>query len=418
MTETGEANGAPPDRIPIRDEVEMVGALDGIRVLDLSTLVQGPQAAAMLHDLGAEVIKVELPEIGDMGRHVGIIPEVGTSSFFIANNRGKRSVALDLRSDGGREAFLKLVETSDVVLSNFQPGTLDEWGLGYEDLAAVNSRIIWAAGSFLGPTGPDALREGADIAGEAYGGVVAGIGNDGEAVTTVASLLADHCGSQNLQTGILAALFAREKTGRGQRVDVSLLGGQIWMQATEYTHYFLTGELAGKSNGGHPLVHALYGVFPTSDGAIAMAGCPEHLWEGMCRAIERPDWVDHPRFNTYFTTKEIAAEMREEFLPIFAQRTTDEWAARLETEAQRFAPVRSHDQVAADPQSYANGYIVEFDHPDWGTTNFVGCPIQMSDTPTRFGTDVPELGQETEIVLVEAGYDWEELEDLRARGAW
>jgi formyl-CoA transferase/CoA:oxalate CoA-transferase len=216
----------------------------------------------------------------------------------------------------------------------------------------------------------------------------------------------------------LAALFAREKTGRGQRVDVSLLGGQIWMQATEYTHYFLTGELAGKSNGGHPLVHALYGVFPTSDGAIAMAGCPEHLWEGLCRAIERPDWVDHPRFNTYFTTKEISAEMREEFLPIFSQRTTDEWVVRLEAEAQRFAPVRSHDQVAADPQSYANGYIVEFDHPDWGTTNFVGCPIQMSDTPTRFGTDVPELGQETEIVLVEAGYDWEELEDLRARGAW
>ena len=396
----------------------MVGALDGIRVLDLSTLVQGPQAAAMLHDLGAEVIKVELPEIGDMGRHVDILPEVGTSSFFIANNRGKRSVALDLRSDGGHEAFLRLVETSDVVLSNFQPGTLDGWGLGYEDLAAVNPRIIWAAGSFLGPTGPDALREGADIAGEAYGGVVAGIGNDGEAVTTVASLLADHCGSQNLQTGILAALFAREKTGRGQRVDVSLLGGQIWMQATEYTHYFLTGELAGKSNGGHPLVHALYGVFPTSDGAIAMAGCPEHLWEGLCRAIERPDWVDHPRFNTYFTTKEISAEMREEFLPIFSQRTTDEWVVRLEAEAQRFAPVRSHDQVAADPQSYANGYIVEFDHPDWGNTKFVGCPIQMSDTPTRFGTDVPELGQETEIVLVEAGYDWEELEDLRARGAW
>jgi len=418
VTETGEAHGAPPDRSPIRDEVEMVGALDGIRVLDLSTLVQGPQAAAMLHDLGAEVIKVELPEIGDMGRHVDILPEVGTSSFFIANNRGKRSVALDLRSDGGHEAFLRLVETSDVVLSNFQPGTLDGWGLGYEDLAAVNPRIIWAAGSFLGPTGPDALREGADIAGEAYGGVVAGIGNDGEAVTTVASLLADHCGSQNLQTGILAALFAREKTGRGQRVDVSLLGGQIWMQATEYTHYFLTGELAGKSNGGHPLVHALYGVFPTSDGAIAMAGCPEHLWEGLCRAIERPDWVDHPRFNTYFTTKEISAEMREEFLPIFSQRTTDEWVVRLEAEAQRFAPVRSHDQVAADPQSYANGYIVEFDHPDWGTTNFVGCPIQMSDTPTRFGTDVPELGQETEIVLVEAGYDWEELEDLRARGAW
>ena len=172
----------------------MSGALDGIRVLDLSTLVQGPQAAAMLHDLGAEVLKIELPEIGDMGRHVGVIEDLGTSVFWEACNRGKKSVTLDLRTDAGREAFLKLVEISDVVLSNFQPGTLDGWGLGYDDLASVNPGIIWAAGSFLGPTGPDALREGADIVGEAAGGVIAGIGNDGEPVTTVASLLADHCG--------------------------------------------------------------------------------------------------------------------------------------------------------------------------------------------------------------------------------
>ena len=396
----------------------MAGALDGIRGLDLSTLGQGPQAAAMLHDLGAEVLKIELPDVGDMGRHVGVIEELGTSVFWEACNRGKRSVTLDLRTDAGHEAFLKLVESSDVVLSNFQPGTLDGWGLGYEDLAAVNPRIIWAAGSFLGPTGPDALREGADIVGEAAGGVIAGIGNDGEPATTVASLLADHCGSQNLQTGIIAALYARERTGRGQRVDVSLLGGQIWMQAPEYTHYFLTGELAGRSNGGHPLVHALYGVFPTSDGALAMAGCPEHLWEGMCRAIERPEWVEHPTYNSYFVTKDIAREMRKDFIEIFSQRTTDEWVERLSAEAQRFSPVRSHDQVAADPQSFANGYIVEIDHPQFGTVNLVGCPIQMSDTPTRYGVEAPQLGQDTEMVLVEAGYDWDELESLRERGAW
>ena len=396
----------------------MSGALDGVRVLDLSTLVQGPQAAAMLHDLGAEVLKIELPESGDMGRHVGVIEELGTSVFWEACNRGKRSVTLDLRTDAGREAFLKLVESSDVVLSNFQPGTLDGWGLGYDDLAAINPRIIWAAGSFLGPTGPDALREGADIVGEAAGGVIAGIGNDGEPATTVASLLADHCGSQNLQTGIIAALYARERTGRGQRVDLKHHRGQIWMQAPEYTHYFLTGELAGRSNGGHPLVHALYGVFPTADGALAMAGCPEHLWEGMCRAIERPDWVDHPTYNSYFVTKEIAREMRQDFIGIFSQRTTDEWVERLTAEAQRFSPVRSHDQVTADPQSFANGYIVETEHPQFGTVNLVGCPIQMSDTPTRYGIEAPQLGQDTEMVLVEAGYDWDDLESLRERGAW
>jgi crotonobetainyl-CoA:carnitine CoA-transferase CaiB-like acyl-CoA transferase len=394
------------------------GALDGIRVLDLSTLVQGPQAAAMLHDLGAEVIKIELPDVGDMGRHVGVIEDLGTSVFWEACNRGKRSVTLDLRTEAGHEAFLKLVQISDVVLSNFQPGTLDGWNLGYDDLAAVNPRIIWAAGSFLGPSGPDALREGADIVGEAAGGVIAGIGNDDEPATTVASLLADHCGSQNLQTGVLAALFARERTGRGQRIDVSLLGGQIWMQAPEYTHYFLTGELAGRSNGGHPLVHALYGVFPTSDGALAMAGCPEHLWEGMCRAIEKPEWSDHPTYNQYFVTKEIAREMRQDFIEIFSQRPTAEWVERLSAEEQRFSPVRSHDEVAADPQSFANGYIVEVDHPQFGKVNMVGCPIQMSDTPTRFGVEAQQLGQDTEMVLVEAGYDWDELESLRERGAW
>ena len=399
-------------------EVAVSGALDGIRVLDLSTLVQGPQAAAMLHDLGAEVIKIELPDIGDMGRHVGVIEELGTSVFWEACNRGKRSVTLDLRTDAGYEAFLKLVEVSDVVLSNFQPGTLDGWNLGYEHLAAVNPRIIWAAGSFLGPLGPDALREGADIVGEAAGGVISGIGNDDEPATTVASLLADHCGSQNLQTGILAALFARERTGRGQRIDVSLLGGQIWMQAPEYTHYFLTGELAGRSNGGHPLVHALYGVFPTSDGALAMAGCPEHLWEGMCRAIEKPEWVDHPTYNQYFVTKEIARDMRREFIEIFSQRSTEDWSQRLSAEEQRFSPVRSHDEVTADPQSFANGYIVEVDHPQFGKVNMIGCPIQMSDTPTRFGVEAQQLGQDTEMVLVEAGYEWDELEDLRERGAW
>lgn len=396
----------------------MPGALDGIRVLDLSTLVQGPQAAAMLHDLGAEVIKIELPEIGDVGRHVGHMDGVPHTSVFIACNRGKKSVALDLRTEGGRIAFLKLVETADVVMSNFQPGTLEEWGLGYDDCAAVNEGIIWAAGSFLGPIGPDAQREGADMVGQAYGGVISSSGYDGGPLAPVGALVADHCGSQNLQTGILAALFAREKTGRGQRVDVSLLGGQIWLQATEYTHYMFTGELSGRTNGGHPLVPALYGIFPTSDGYIAMAGCPEHLWPGMCEAIERPDMVDHPTFNAYFVTKEVAAEMREFFLGVFAERTTAEWEERLTANAQRFGKVRTHDEVVADPQTSANGYIRMVDFPGVGEVNLLGSPITMSDTPTTPGVDVPELGQDTELTLIEAGFDWDDLEELRSKGAW
>ena len=395
----------------------MAGALEGVRVLDLSTLVQGPQAAALLHDLGAEVIKVELPEVGDVGRHVAVIPEIGHSAVFVANNRGKRSITLDLRTEGGRQAMERLVQQCDVVLSNFKPGTLDEWGLGYEQLSAVNPRVIWAAGSYLGPVGPDADREGADMVGQAYGGIISTTGDDGGPMTPVGALIADHCGSQNLCNGILAALYARQRTGRGQRVDVSLVGGQIWAQASEYTHYLLTGQVAGRSNGGHPLVDALYGIFPTADGYLAIAGCPEHLWPGMVRAVERPELHDNPRFGSYFTTPEIRAELREVFTGIFRSRTTAEWCERLAAEEQRFAPVRSHAEVAADPQPAANNYLVEVDHPEWGPTRVVGCPITLSDTPTRWGTEVAQLGQHTEEVLLEFGFTWDEIGQLRDGGA-
>ena len=215
----------------------MAGALEGIRILDLSTLVQGPQAAALLHDLGAEVIKIELPGVGDVGRHVAPVPERdGQSGVFVANNRGKRSVTLDLRTSGGRRILERLVAGSDVLLSNFKPGTLDEWGLGWDRLQAVNPRLIWAAGSFLGPRGEESAREGADMVGQAYGGIISATGSDGGELTPVGALIADHCGSQNLSNGILAALFARERTGRGQRVDVSLVGGQIWLVLQQQSH--------------------------------------------------------------------------------------------------------------------------------------------------------------------------------------
>ena len=393
------------------------GPLAGLTVLDLSTLVQGPQAAAMLYNLGAEVIKIELPDVGDVGRHVANLENYGHSAVFVANNRGKRSVTVDLRTPGGKGVLERFAADADVVLSNFKPGTLEEWGLGYADLVKINPRLIWAAGSYLGPNGPDSHREGADIAGQAYGGAIATTGDDDGPMTPLGTLVADHCGAQNLAMGILAAVVARARTGRGQQVDVSLVGSQIWLQSTEYTHYLLTGEMAGRSNGGHPLVYALYGIFPTQDGYIAIAGCPEHLWPGMLRAVERPDLDDNPRFGTYFSTPEIKAELRTVFSEIFATRTTDDWCKRLAAEEQRFAPVRNHAQVAADPQVLANDYLATVEHPDWGTVDVVGSPIALSDTPARWGTEVPELGQHTEEVLLEHGFDWDEISELRDSGS-
>jgi crotonobetainyl-CoA:carnitine CoA-transferase CaiB-like acyl-CoA transferase len=355
---------------------------------------------------------IEHPDVGDVARHVAPLPD-RHSAVFVANNRGKRSVTLDLRTPGGKRALERLVEQSDVLVSNFKPGTLDEWGLGWDHLSSVNPRLIWAAGSFLGPRGEESTREGADMVGQAYGGIISATGSDGGSLSPVGALIADHCGSQNLTNGILAALYARERTGRGQRVDVSLIGGQIWAQASEITHYLLSGELAGRANGGHPLVNALYGIFATSDGYIAIAGCPDHLWPGMVRAVEHPELLDNPRFGSYFSTPEIRTELREAFEPIFAGRTTEEWTERLAAEHQRFAPVRTHDAIAADPQALANDYIVEVDHPEWGPTKLVGCPITLSDTPTRWGVVAPELGQHTEEVLLEFGFSWDEIAELR-----
>jgi crotonobetainyl-CoA:carnitine CoA-transferase CaiB-like acyl-CoA transferase len=394
----------------------MAGALDGVRIVDVSTLVQGPQATAMLHDLGAEVIKVELPGIGDVARYVSPLPE-RHSAAFVACNRGKRSITTDLRTPGGRRILLRLLDGADVLVSNFQPGTLERWDLGYDVLSEANPLLIWAAASYLGPQGPDASREGADMVGQATGGVIATTGTDDGPMTPVGALVADHCGAQNLTTAILAALYARERTGRGQHVEASLLGGQIWLQATEYTHHLLTGQAPGRSNGGHPLVNAFYGIYTTADGYVAIAGCPDHLWPGMCRAVERPDLLEHPRFGSYLTTPEVKAELREAFDAIFAQRTTAEWCERLAAEGQRFAPVRNHQEVAADPQVYANNYLVEVEHPEWGPTKVVGSPISLSDTPTRWGVAAPELGQHTEEILLEVGFDWDEIGLLRDEGA-
>jgi len=233
-----------------------VGALDGVKVVEAGLLVQGPQAAATLGEWGADVIKVELPGIGDQSRWLPVQPGDSRSGWFIGLNRGKRSVTVDLRTPDGREIFLRLAEWADVVITNFSPGTLEGWGLGYDDVAARNPRIVYAAGSTFGTEGTDASREGADLSAQAAGGLISTTGRDGQEVTPVGVTIADHVASQNLVSGVLAALLARERTGRGQRVTTSLLGGQIWAQAAEYTGYVLRGRPGGRANRGHGLIPA------------------------------------------------------------------------------------------------------------------------------------------------------------------
>ena len=394
-----------------------MGALAGIRVIDLGILVQAPQAALLLGDLGADVIKVELPYIGDQSRWV--VAEYGgtVSGYWIGCNRGKRSITIDLRTPLGRETVLRLIDTADVVLSNFKPGTLDEWGLGYDVAAARNPRIIYAMGSTYGALGDDALLEGADLAGQAAGGLISTTGIDGGAPTPVGATIVDHMSSQHLAAGILAALFARVTTGRGQKVEVSLLGGAIWAQTSEITSYLLSGNVPGRANRGHPLIHGTYGILTTADGYMALVGVVGAARPAFAKAIGREDLFDDPRFAAGFISPENKIALLDILDPIFTTKTTAQWVTQLRAIGVRAAPVRDYAAIAEDPQVFANGYLIKAEHPSQGEVVVIGSPLQMSDTPTTPSVYAAELGEHTEEILLELGFDWDEIGALRDAGA-
>lgn len=396
-----------------------MGALDGIRVLDLSILIQGPQAAAMLHDLGADVVKIELPIAGDLGRWITIAEDDGRSPYYEACNRGKRSVTLDLRTEGGKRALFKLAETADVVIHNFVPGTVEEWGISYEDLREVNPALIYAAGSTFGPEGPNSRREGGDMVGQVEGGWVSTTGVDGGDPTIVGSALADHGGAQNMITGILAALFHRERTGVGQKIDVSLVGSAIYAQASEMTVTGLTGRHVGRTNRAHTVIRGLVQMCRTSDdGWVELIGVTEQSWNAFAECIGREDLIDDPRFKTLFLTNENLATLREIVDEAFLTRTVADWEERLARFGQRYGIVRDYVHVVNDETNLVNGYVVDVEHPEYGQIKMIGNPIHMSETPPQPAIVAPELGQHTEEVLVEAGFSWEDIEALRADGAF
>jgi len=391
----------------------MPGALDGLRVLDFSIVVQGPQCAVMLADLGADVIKVERPDFGDLARVIPIGPGDMRSAFFYACNRGKRSVGLDITKPAGLEVALRLVEGADVMVTGFMPGVMERLGLGYDVCSAINPRLIYATASGLGPKGPDGGRKGVDLVGQAAGGLIATTGRPGEFPTPVGAVVADSAGGLTLCVGILAALLARERTGAGQRVDASLLGGQIWQQASELTFYLTGRRNTERANRGHALLPAIYRVFETKDGHLVIAGVSARDHDGFFRALERPDLAADPRFKGAGPGVGVDRTALAELEPVFRQRTTAEWCQRLAAENQRFAPVNDYAAIAEYEQAYANGYLRWVEHPEWGRMRQVGSPIDMSATPADPGVTAPELGQHTEEVLLAAGYTWDDLARLK-----
>ena len=273
-------------------------------------------------------------------------------------------------------------------------------------------------GSSFGTEGPDAAREGADLSAQAAGGLISTTGGGGSDPSPIGATVADHISGQNLLAGVLAALFARERTGRGQLVETSLLGGQIWAQAGEYTRYLMSGQPSGPSGRSHPMIPGIYGVFPTSDGWIAIVGVAGPARDLFYRTIGRPDLIDRFPHLLYF--EDDKAELWPILDEVFATKPTAEWCRLLGDAGLRFAPVRDHAEVAADPGVAANGYIervagsrrLRFRHPGRAGP---GPVLRARCRPSQ--AQVPELGQHTEEVLLEIGYSWDDIADLSAAGA-
>ena len=398
--------------------VDSDGALVGVRVLEFTHLVFGPQCGQMLHDLGADMIKVERPGLGDLSRSIPISLQDTRPPYFHANNRGKRSIALQLGTPDGIGVARRLVEATDVLLENLAPQAMERLGLGYAACTSINERLIYASGSTFGSEGPLAARRGADLAGQAFGGLVAATGPV-EQPSPVGVVAADSTAGLVLCNAILGALLARVRTGRGQRVETSLYGGATWLGAAELTYALIADEQYPRFGGGHPSLspQGLYGVYGTADGHLALLGVGDEEWTPFLEALELTEIESDPRFLDAKSRVMHAEELREVVQTRLRERDTADWATRLAAANVRFAPVQDYRMIAVDEQASVMGYVRRFEGENGASVQAVGNPIRMSETPVSPAARAPELGEHTEEVLLEAGYDWAGIEALRESGA-
>ena len=386
-------------------------ALDGIRVLDFGRIQQGPFAGVLLSDMGADVIKVEEP--GGEARQGA--DERGFSGMYEANNRGKRSITVNLRDDAGREVIRRLIPSTDVVLENFRPGRMEQWGIGYEDLSQIRSDIIVASASGWGRKGPWGTRGGYDHVAQAFSGVMSEQGG-GSARTPQALIggFADSLGAMMLAFGIVTALVARERTGVGQHIDVSLIGAMLALQQRPLTIFFGTGHQPGFEY----RRSATYTHYQCRDGLfVAIAANSQAEWMRFCAVMDRADLSGDPRFAQPFDRARHKDELVAALEALFLTRDQQGWLERLAAHDVPHGPVLDYEGVQAHPQFWENGYIQRIDHPRFGPMNVVGPPVQMSATPPRIQGAPPEIGQHTEEVMLDLGYTWDEITALRDRGA-
>ena len=389
--------------------------LEGVRVLDFTIFQQGPQASLVFADMGAEAIKVEAPKYGDLGRVIGSMGDDRFSPYFLAHNRGKQSITLDLKKEEATRICLQLAERCDVAIHNFRPDVMERLGLGYDDFRGVNPQIIYGHASGWGTKGPRAKHPAFDLAAQAQGGLLSVTGEPDGYPLPAGAAIADYVGAMNLAIAVISALYVKERTGQGQKIETSLLGGQIAMQAWEI-QYFMAHGWVGKAGRGHHYLPTIWRVFKTEDSYVVVGGLPENRWPAFCQAVGKPELEHDPRFANYFDRMAHLAEIYAILDDVFPTKSTEQWMALLAEADCICAPVATYEDLVNDPQVRANDYIVEVDHPTRGRISVVGPPWHFSETPTEVAAAAPELGQHTEAILQELSYSWEQIEALREQG--
>ncbi len=371
----------------------MEAVLSDVVVIDLSRVLAGPHCTMILGDLGATVIKVEQPGKGDDTRHFGPPYIAGESAYYLGLNRNKHSILIDFSTTEGKERLLKLLSTATVLVENFRPGTLERQGLGYEALRAINPGLIYCSISGYGQTGPYALRPGYDFVAQAESGIMSVTGEvDGEP-QRVGSPVGDISAGIYACISILAALRVRDRTGKGQYIDISLLETTTSLLSNVASNYLISGEEAPRLGNGHPNI-VPYQAFRTQDGYVVVSCGNDRLYQALCQLLGREDLAKDPNFATnpqrVRNRDQLVPALQEEFL----HRSTEEWLPKLRAAGIPCGPINTVSQIFHDPHIQAREFVWECEHPTAGRIKLSGSPIHLSETPTRLYKAPPLLGED------------------------
>ncbi|HEY7499299.1 MAG TPA: CoA transferase [Vicinamibacterales bacterium] len=389
-----------------------LGALEGIRVLDVTQVMAGPFCAMQLCDMGADVIKVEPPE-GDSTRRMA--GARGTDSpGFNAVNRGKRGIVLDLKSTAAQTAFRRLLQRTDILIENYRPGVMRGFGLDYASLSAEYPSLIYASISGYGQTGPDASKGGFDLIAQGVSGLMSVTGEPGRPPVKVGVPLTDLGAGLFALSAILAALHYRSRTGRGQHIDTSLVEAGVALSVWESAEYFADGVIPGPLGSAHRMF-APYQAIRCADGFITLGSANDRLFQRLCELLGHPEWVTEPDYANATLRVRNRAALAARIENITVEHTRQHWLARFDAAGIPCGPINNYAEAFADPQIRARGMVVEIEHPTLGRVKTPGSPIKMSATPPVIARPAPLLGEHTREVLREVGYSDAEISSMTVR---